>query len=330
VEQSAPEQLEELIGDVSVSDVLSPEGLLKKLWSSITGKLTESLREALGSALTLILIVFLCSLAAALGAEGCAEFVQLGGAIAISTAAVCNMSSFIGLGTEILASLSDFSKILLPSLAASASAAGAVTSATAKYAAASMFIDVLLSVAQSAIMPLIYAYIALVIAGAALGNGTLSGAAALVKWLCVSAMTALVIAFGAYLGITGVVSGSADAVSLRVAKTTISTVLPVVGSIASDAASAVVAGCGMLRNAVGIFGMLCVVCVCAVPFVRLGAQYLLYKAAAGVSAAFSEGRLAGLISALGAAFGMVLALVGAGAIMMFISLISFMKAVTGT
>ncbi len=329
VEAEAPPQVGEILGDISVTDALAPEGLLSKLWDNITAGFSAHVKKAAHSAVIIVIVVLLCAMAGTMYQGSVPDLVPLGGTLAVSAVAVGDMNSLFGLGTEMLASLTDFSRILMPSLAAAASASGAVSSAAAKYAAVTLFMDILMSVSQNVIMPLIYAYVALIIANAAMGNGALAGTASLLKWLCVTSMTILVITFAGYLSITGVISGSADAVATRVAKTTMSTLLPVVGSIISDAAGTVVVGAGLLRNAVGVFGMICVLCVCAAPFVKLGIQYLLYKAAGGLSCAFADGRLSGLISGIGTAFGMVLSLVGAGAIMMFFSLISFMKAVTG-
>jgi len=132
----------------------------------------------------------------------------------------------------------------------------------------------------------------------------------------------------AYITVTGVVSGTADATAAKVAKTTISTVLPVVGSIISDAASTVVAGAGVLRNTIGIFGILAVLAICILPVLRLGANYLLYKLASGLTMAITDKRISTLISNLGSAFGMIMGLTGAGGIMIFFSIFSIIKAVT--
>lgn len=329
VESGAPQQAEEMLGEVSVLDALEPDSLLERVLHGAEDIFSSHIRDALRSASVIVTVVLLCAMAGALYQGPVPNIVPLGGTLAISAAAVSDMDSLFGLGTEMLASLSDFSRVLMPSLAAAASASGAISSAATKYAAVTLFMDILITAAQNVILPLIYAYAALIIADAAMGSSALAGAAALVKWLCVTLMTVLVIVFAGYLSITGVISGSADAVATRVAKTTMSTMLPVVGSIISDAAGSVVAGAGLLRSAVGVFGMICVLCVCAAPFIRLGIHYLLYKAAAGISGAFADGRLAPLISGIGSAFGMVLSLVGAGAVMMFFSLISFMKTVGG-
>ena len=83
----------------------------------------------------------------------------------------------------------------------------------------------------------------------------------------------------------------------------------------------------MVRGAVGVFGLAATLCICLVPFLRLGVQYLLYKAAAALSGAFAEKRLGSLIGSLGSAFGMMLGMVGSGALMLFFSILSLIKAV---
>ena len=88
-----------------------------------------------------------------------------------------------------------------------------------------------------------------------------------------------------------------------------------------------VAGAGLLRSAVGVFGMIAVAATCITPFLTLGLQYLLYKASAALAGVFTDKRIGSLISALGGAFGTVLGLVGAVAIMLFISIISLIKVV---
>ena len=101
------------------------------------------------------------------------------------------------------------------------------------------------------------------------------------------------------------------------------------GGVISDAASTVVAGAGLLKSAVGAFGLIAAASVCLVPFLTLGLRYLCYKAAAALAAAFADKRVSGLINELGGVFGMVLGVVGAAALMLFISIISVTKAVSG-
>ena len=330
LEEALPEEAQEILDGLSVTDALDTDSALSRIGDAAQAKLGDILRAGLGSAAAMLCLTILCALASPLAGERAMAYVELGGVLGIAAIAAGDVSGFIGLGTETLHTLSDFSKALLPSLAAAAAATGAVTSAAAKYAATALFLDVLLTAASRLVLPVIYAYIAAATAGAALGNEALGGAARLLKWISGALITALMLAFTGYLSLTGVISGAADAVTTKLTKTAISAALPVVGSIVSDAAGTIVAGASMLRNAIGIFGMLSVIAVCLTPFLTLGVQYLAYKAAAGLASVLSDQRISSLIGSIGTAYGMVLGLVGAGALMLFFSVISSIKAVTGT
>jgi stage III sporulation protein AE len=330
VESALPGEAKDILGDMSVTDSLDVDSGISKILDAAMNILGGIFKAGLKSAVVIMIVVILCSLAGSVYDGGMVpDYVPLGGALAIAAVAAGDINSFIGLGTETLQSLSDFSKVLLPTLATAGSLSGAITSASAKYAATALFMDVLITASTNIIMPMVYAYLAAVLADAAAGGEALRACSKLIKSICTTALTALVIIFTTYLSITGVITGSADVVTTRLAKTTISTALPVVGGIISDAAGTLVAGASVLRNSVGIFGMLAVISVCITPVLTLGIQYLLYKVAAGLASTMTDSRLTGLISGIGSAFGMVLALVGAGAIMLFISIISSVKAVTG-
>ncbi len=329
LEDALPEEAGEVLSELSVRGALEPESALRRLAETARTTLLGQLRRAGKSAAALLAIAVLCAVGESVAEGQTAEYIGIGGALGVCAAAAGDVTSFIGLGTETLQKLSEFSKALLPCLAAATAAAGAPGAGAARYAASAMFFDLLLTLSGSVVMPVVYAYIAVCAAKAALGGDSLAGAASLLKWLAGSLVTAIMLAFTLYLGVTGVVSGAADAAKTKLAKTAISAALPVVGGIVSDAASAVVSGANILRAAVGSFGLLAVAAVCLAPFLTLAAQYLAYKAAAGLSAVTAGRRLSCLIGELGAAFGLVLGLVGAGALMLFFSLVSGIRAVSG-
>ena len=98
-------------------------------------------------------------------------------------------------------------------------------------------------------------------------------------------------AFTLYLTLTGAVSGAADQAAVRAAKAVLSGTVPVVGGILSDAAETLLAGAGVLRGGIGIFGTLGVLAICAYPFLHLGIQYLLYRGAGFLAEAAGGGPL---------------------------------------
>ncbi|MEL4106212.1 stage III sporulation protein AE [Oscillospiraceae bacterium WX1] len=327
LENALPDDAGNALGNLKVTDSLDLSGGFQKLLKSASDNIGDVFTGALKSAAVIVIIAILCSVVAA-SFDGGAKYAVLAGVLAIAAVSVSSINAFIGLGGKTLDDLNTFSKLLLPTLTAAATASGAVTSAVAKYAATALFMDILMTVSRSVVMPLIYAFTATSIAEAALGGDALAGASSLLKWMAKTIMTVTMLLFIAYLSLTGVISGTTDAVTAKAVKTTISTVLPVVGSIISDAADTVLAGASILRNAVGVFGLLAVAATCLLPFLRLGANYLLYKAAAGLSGAIADSRITKLLNAVSTAFGMMLGLVGASALMLFIAIISVIKVVT--
>ena len=135
-------------------------------------------------------------------------------------------------------------------------------------------------------------------------------------------LTILLLTYVGYLTVSGVVAGTADAVAVKAARFTVSSMVPVVGGILSDAAETVLAGAGVLKNAVGVFGMLTILSICLVPFLRLGVHYLAYKLTGALAATVADGRVAGLIDQIGSAFGLVLGMTGASALLLLVSMVS--------
>ena len=199
--------------------------------------------------------------------------------------------------------------------------------AVARQLATMLFSDILITLINRLLLPLVYTYIAACVAYAAVGNEGLKRIAGTLKWVVTSILTVVLLVFVGYLTVSGVIAGSTDAVTVKAAKFTMSSLVPVVGGILSDAAETVLAGAGILKNAVGVFGMLAVLCMCVAPFLQLGIHYLTYKVTSALSATVSSGRVAGLIDQIGGAFGLVLGMTGASALLLLISMVSAITAV---
>lgn len=298
-----------------------------------SGQIVGIVHKALRSGVLLLVVVLLCGLAEGtcqgLGDGTELDTVSLVGALAVTAISVADAHSLIGMGREALDRMELFSKVLLPTVTAAAAAAGSPSGAVARQLATMLFSDVLMTLITRLLMPLVYAYIAACVAYTAMGNGGLQRIAGSLKGAVTSVLTGVLLLFVGYLTVSGAVAGSADAVTVKAAKFAMSGMVPVVGGILSDAAETVLAGAGILKNAVGVFGMLAVLAMCVGPFLQLGIHYLTYKLTSALSATVSGGRVAGLIDAIGGAFGLVLGMTGSCALLLLISMVSAITAVGG-
>lgn len=155
-----------------------------------------------------------------------------------------------------------------------------------------------------------------------MGNPGLDKVAEVLKWVVNRTLTALLVLFVTYLTVSGAIAGTTDAAVLKAAKMAISTAVPVVGTIISNAAETILVGAGLLKNTVGVFGMLAVLGICIVPFLQLGVQYLTYKFCGALVATLADNRLAKLIDSIGTAFALMLGMTGASALLLLVSMVS--------
>ena len=158
-------------------------------------------------------------------------------------------------------------------------------------------------------------------AGAALPESGLDkladGLKKLISWLLCGAVTA----FTLYLSVSGVLTGSADRAAVKAAQTAVSGAVPVVGSILAESAEMVLSAAHSLRAAIGAAGVLGVLLACLAPLVRLSVQFLLYRAAAFVSAVSGVKPLERLLGQLGDAFALVLGMTAACAALLLAALL---------
>ena len=254
--------------------------------------------------------------------------ITVSGALWITAVSAGDLEALIGLGRETVEGISQFSKALLPVMATATAASGGITGASVRQVGTVFFSDVLLTVIEGLLLPAVYLYVGVAAAGTVLEGPALESIGKLLKkgigWL----LGGLLFLFTTYLTVTGAVAGATDARAVKLAKTAISGAVPVVGSILSEAAESVLAGAGILKAAAGVLGMLAVLALCLTPFLRLGVQYLLYQGATMVAATVGQKQLIRLIAMLGDAFGLVLAMTGASALLLLVSIVSSLTAVT--
>lgn len=299
------------------------EGLLELAQKALLS-LRPDLKEACRVSLTVIAAALLLTLLQTVPSR-VGWTADLTGAVVIATVLLRSANSMIRLGTQTIRQLSDYGKLLFPVMTSALAAQGGVSASAALYAGTAMFDAVLSSLLSGVLIPMVYLFLALAAANSALGEDLLKKMRDLLKSAVSWCLKTILTVFTTYMSITGVVSGTTDAAALKAAKVTISTVVPVVGGILSDASEAVLVGAGVMKSAAGIYGILAVLAVFLEPFARIGVHYLLLKATAAVVSVFSSGRLSGLIEDFSTAMGLLLAMTGAVCLMLLISAVCFLK-----
>lgn len=299
------------------------------LWTVITAGMRAfqpALAQTLATCGMVFLTVMLLSFLNTIPGNA-SSVTELVGILAVSVLLLNQTNSMIDLARNTITELSEYGKLLLPVMAASMAAHGGVTSSTALYAGTVAFDTVLTTAISKLMVPMVYIYLILSVAAGATGENMLSKLREQVKWLVSWCLKTAVTVFTGYMGVTGVVSGTTDAATVRATKLTMSGMVPVVGGILSEASEAVIVGAGVMKSAVGVYGLVALVAIWITPFIRIGVQYLLLKLTAALCEMFDLKGINGLVGAFSSAMGLLLGMTGAVCVLLLISVICFMRGV---
>lgn len=298
------------------------EGLWFVIKTAIA-KIQPNLAEAMRICASLIAVVLLSSFMHNLNTDS--KIVNLVTVIAVATLLVGPAKVFIQLGVSTITELNEYGKLFLPVITAALAAQGGVTGAATLYAGTVIFDTLLVSVISKFLIPMVNIYLCLCILNAAVSEEILKEIKNFVKWLMTWTLKIILYVFTGYISITGVISGSADAAAVKAAKLAISGFVPVVGGIISDASETILVSAGMVKSAIGIYGVLAFLAICIGPFFRLGVQYLLLKATAAVCGMFAHKSASELIKDFSGTLGLLLAMTGTVCLLLLISTVCFMK-----
>lgn len=329
VETGLGEDERAISGSLQTDGGYDMEGAISRLYKRAKGEIIDRVRDELRELSGLVAIACLCTAAESLTPDQrCSELISLCACSAVTLTVAGSVDSLAGEMIASIARLNDYGRAALPAVFSAAAVSGAVVSAGAKYAAVCLSLNIMMEVLQRVTIPLIYAYLALAISRRVFPNGVLDAAVSTVKWVAVTAMTVLTMGISAYIGLTGALTGPADAAAVKGTKTLISGVLPVVGGILSDAASVVLSSAAVIKNSAGVFALIGVCALCLSPFAAIGVKMLAFKLCAAVASALEGRRLSGLLSDLSAALGMMLGVLGSVTIMLFISFMAAIRTVS--
>lgn len=327
----------------SASEILAPEvpksamDLMPQNTDSFGNALLELLRKGilliqpeLDGALRTCSGILICALLYSILpilSEKLTEPMAMAWSVALGTVMLQRTGTMIGYAADALRQICDYGKLLCPVLTTALAAQGGITASAALYTGTIAFITLLSTLVSRLLIPLVYIFLLFSVAGSAIGEGFFRNLADGVKHLLTWLLKTLLIVFTTYMSVTGVVSGTTDAAALKTAKVTLSSVVPVVGGILSDASESVLVSMGILKNAAGIYGILAVLALFMGPFVKVGVQYLLLKGSAALCSLFGDKRISSLVGDFSTAMGLLVAMVAAGCVLILISTVCYLKGI---
>lgn len=312
-----------ILGDLSPSDCTDPESVFSNFFQHAGQGAASIIQSALLSISKTAVVMILCGCAAGFSESTRMPSIILAmtGALGITASIAGDLTGLLSLCTETAEELSVFSKSMLPVVLTAVSLCGSPTAGSLSCTATIFALNLCVSLITSVLIPAVSAYIAMITVNAALGNGMLTRLAEFVRWAVSGILKILITVFIGYVTVFGAVGRSVDSATVRAAKFAVSGTVPVVGGILSNAAETVLSSAIVLKNTIGIFGMICVAAICLLPFLRLGLNYLVFRTGTALLSPICPPQLLGLMDGITNSFRLILGMLGSCCAILFFELV---------
>lgn len=301
--------------DFSPQQILT--GISRFFLNEVTGNLS-----LLGK---LLIIAVVCSVLSNLqlsfesgGIAKLAYFVCL---LALITIALGSFRLAVDTGLATIYKMVAFMKLLLPVLLVLLTAIGGLTSAALLQPFLMVFLNILGSVTQGIIFPLIYLTAIISIANNISDYFKVSRIASFVKQLTKAGIGLVLTLFIGVITVEGAAGAVVDGVTLRTAKYMTGAFIPVAGSMFADALDAVIGGSLLLKNAIGLTGVLILGAIVIFPVIKILVIAIIYRLTAALLQPIGNNLIADTLEDMAGSLFLAFAAVASVAIMFFLTVV---------
>lgn len=212
--------------------------------------------------------------------------------LAIITLAINSFHVAVAAGLSAINKMTGFMQLLLPILLVVLTAMGNLTSVALFQPFLMAFLSFLGFLTKTIIFPLIYLTVVLSIVNHISENFKVTKLTGLVKQFTKVGLGLTLTLFIGVITVEGVAGGVVDGVSLRTAKFVTGAFVPVAGSMFADALDAVIGGSILLKNVLGITGVIILALLVLFPVIKILVIALIYWVAAALIQLLGDSMLA--------------------------------------
>lgn len=248
---------------------------------------------------------------------------QMGRTIIFLVLMVIAIGSFnlaVDTGREAVDSMVIFMQSLMPVLLTMLIAVGGATSAAILHPAIFMTISAAATLIKTIVLPLFFFVAILGIVNNLSEHFKVSQLANLLKGIAMALMGLSSTIFLGLLAIRGVAGAVGDGVAIRTAKFAADAFIPVVGKMFSGAMDTVASSSLLIKNAVGIAGMLTIVFLIAFPLLKIVVLAYIYKLAGALIQPVGDKQMADCLDWLSNSLLLVFASVATVGLLFFLTI----------
>ena len=328
----------EFFEDIDINEILNDaikgevdnSTLLKKILNILGKEVTTNIKS-LVSILAIILIhSILKSISESLENNNISKLIYYVQYILIVTVIMSNFTDIIKLVQDTTGNLIGFMNALVPLLITLMMYTGSITTSSVVEPIILFMINFIGNIIQNLIIPFVLVLTSLVIISKISDKVHIDKLSKFFKSGIVWFIGIVLTVFVGIVSLEGTLSSSVDGITAKTTKAVLSSAIPVVGKILGDAVDTVL-GCGIvLKNAVGLVGVVIVIGICIMPILKLFVLSVSYKLLSTVVQPIADEKIIDLLEQIGDIFKIFLGILCAISFMLIIGTTLVLKISNGT
>ncbi len=322
----AEEYAGEFFEDIDISEILENaitgevdnQTIFQRIISLLGGELIDGL-NVLGSILAIVIIhSVLKSISESLENDTISKLIYYVQYILIVTIVMMNFSDVVQVVKDTCNNLIGFMNILIPLLISLMIYTGSITTSGVLEPVILFLINFISNIIQTIIIPIVLIFMSLIVLSKISDNVQIDKISKLLKSGVVWFFGIVLTIFVGVISLEGTLSSSVDGITAKTTKAIVSSAIPVVGKILGDAVDTVL-GCGIiLKNAVGVIGIIIAIGICIIPILKLGILTVAYKIMSAICEPIADKNITSLLEEIGDVYKILLAILCSISVMLIV------------
>lgn len=279
-------------GNVSIT----PRAIIDSLFSSLIGGFTDVLPTLIGIIAIAVLFSIIFGLTQGFLKKQTVDIVYFVCYSAIVTTVVAMVTGLVKDIKRTIEVLAGIVNAVYPPLVTLLTAVGGGVSTGLFDPGLAIVSSLVGNIMTVAVLPLFIATVVFSIVGSISDNVKLDKLQSATRYIGGGVMTLTFGGLIAYLSISGLIGGTVDSASIKATKYLVSSYVPVIGGYLSQGVDLVRVGMVIVKNALGVSGIIAVILIVLTPAIKLLALTVGLKLTAGIIEPITDKRLSGFIN----------------------------------
>lgn len=283
-------------GIANGANVFQPQTLLSRFFRLFLNELYQNIHILLSLIVLAIVCAILTNLQGSFGQKGVGEVAFLACYILFLGLLVKGFYTCTDMARSVIADQVVFLKAAVPTYIGLLMSTGGVTTAAGLEPVFLYCVQLIGSLMEKIMLPMVFWMSVLHMVNHLSDKFHVTRLVEFVKQVMVWTLGALLTFFVGILSLSGFSTSIIDGVGIKTMKYAVGNFVPVVGGLLSDSMDTVLSSTLVLKNALGVTGVVVMLLICLAPILKMLALIGMYKLTAGVIEPISDKRIVALVS----------------------------------